>query len=85
VDEPNTNSKTVVEKFYDGLKNYKIKKPLEDLVVPGMTVKEFWQHGDKDYTKFEYGKPSVPKHVHLKLSWIMRKFHEWYYLACVYG
>jgi hypothetical protein len=42
MDEPNTNSKTVVEKFYDGFKNYKIKKPLEDLVVSGMTVKEFW-------------------------------------------
>jgi hypothetical protein len=84
VDEPNTNSKTVVEKFYDGLKNYKIKKPLEDLVVSGMTVKEFWQNGDKDYMEFEYGKPPVPKHVHLKLSWIMQKFHEWYYLTCVY-
>jgi hypothetical protein len=35
--------------------------------------------------EFEYGKPPVPKHVHLKLSWIMQKFHEWYYLACFYG
>jgi hypothetical protein len=50
-----------------------------------MTVEEFWQHGDKDYRKFEYGKPLVPKHVHLKLPWIMHKFHEWYYLTCVYG
>jgi hypothetical protein len=58
---------------------------LEDLVVEGMTVKEFWQHGDKDYREFEYGKPLVLEYVHLKFSWIMHKFHEWYYLACVYG
>jgi hypothetical protein len=41
VDEPNKDPKIVVEKFYDGLKNYKTKKPLEDLPVKGMTVKEF--------------------------------------------
>jgi hypothetical protein len=41
VDESSKDPKTVVEKFYDGLKNYKIKKPLEDLAVEGMTVKEF--------------------------------------------
>jgi hypothetical protein len=49
-----------------------------------MTVEEFWHHGDKDYRKFECGKLLVPKHVHLKPLWIMQKFHEWYYLACVY-
>jgi hypothetical protein len=39
------------------LRIIKTKKPLEDLVVPGMTVKEFWQHyGNKDYKEFEYGK-----------------------------
>jgi hypothetical protein len=65
-----------VEKFYDGLKNYKTKKPLKDLAVEGMTVKEFLKYGDKDYREFEYGKPLVPKHVHLKLLWIMQKFHE---------
>jgi hypothetical protein len=53
VDEPNTDPKDVVEKFYGGLKNYKHKKPLEDLVVPGMTVKEFLQHSNKGYTKLE--------------------------------
>jgi hypothetical protein len=66
VDEPNKDPKTVVEKFYDGLKNYETKKLLEDLVVGGMTVKEFLEHGDKDYREFEYGKPLVPKYVHLK-------------------
>jgi hypothetical protein len=25
------------------------------------------------------------KNVHLKLLWSMQKFHEWYFLACVYG
>jgi hypothetical protein len=34
--------------------------------------------------EFEYGKPLVPKQVHVKLPWIMEKFHKWYYLACVY-
>jgi hypothetical protein len=58
---------------------------LEDLALVGMTVEEFWQHSDKDTREFEYGKPLVPKNVHLKLLWIMQKLHEWYYLACVYG
>jgi hypothetical protein len=70
--------------FLSGLKNYKHKKPLEDLVVPSMTIKGFWPHGDKDYTEFEFGKLLDPKHVHVKLPWIMQKFHEWYYLACLY-
>jgi hypothetical protein len=84
VNEPSTNSNIVVEKFYAGPNNYKIKKLLEDLAFPCMTIKEFWQHGDKDYTEFEHGKSLVPKHVYLKLSWITQKLHEWYYLACVY-
>jgi hypothetical protein len=62
------------------LKNYKHKKPLEELAIPGIIVKEFLQHGNKYYMEFEYG-----KHIHLKLSWIMPKIHEWYYLACAYG
>jgi hypothetical protein len=55
------------------------------LAIEGMAVDEFRQHDDKDYREFEYGKPLVPKYVHLKFSWIMRKFHKWYFLACVYG
>jgi hypothetical protein len=74
-----------VEKFYDGLKNYKTKKLLEDLALEGMSVKEFWEHGDKDYMEFEYGNQLVPKYVHLKFMWIMQKLHEWYYLTCIYG
>jgi hypothetical protein len=76
VDEPSTDLKYAMEKFYGGLNNYKHKKPLEELVVPGVTVKEFCQHGDKDYTEFEYEQPFVPKHVNPKLSWTMRKIHE---------
>jgi hypothetical protein len=53
VDEPNTDLKDIVEKFYGGLKNYKHKKLLEDLAVPGMTVKEFLQHGNKGYMELE--------------------------------
>jgi hypothetical protein len=33
MDEPSKDPKTVVEKFYNCLKNYKTKKLLEDLVV----------------------------------------------------
>jgi hypothetical protein len=71
VDEHSNDPKPVVEKFYDGLKNYKTKKLLEDLALEGITVEEFWQHGDEDYREFENGKPLVQKHVHLKLPWIM--------------
>jgi hypothetical protein len=74
-----------VKKFYDGLKNYKTKKLLKDLALECITVEEFWQRVNKDYREFEYGKSLVSKHVHLELPWIMQKFHEWYYLASVYG
>jgi hypothetical protein len=84
MDETSKDPKTVFDEFYDGLKNYKTKEPLEDLALVGMSVKEFCQHGDKDIREFEYGKPLVPKHVHQKLPWIIQKLHEWYYLACVY-
>jgi hypothetical protein len=78
MDEPSIDPKAVVDNFFGSLKNYKHKKPLEDLAVPSMNVKEFWQHGDKDYMEFEYGKPLVPKLVHLKFPLIMQKIHEWY-------
>jgi hypothetical protein len=74
VDETSKDPKTVLDKFYDGLNNYKTKKPLEDLALVGMIVEEFWQHGNKDIWEFEYGKLLVPKHVHQKLPWIMQKF-----------
>jgi hypothetical protein len=64
------------------LRIIKTKKPLEDLALEGMTIEEFWQHDNKDYREFQYGKLLVPKHVHLKLLWIMQKFHEWF-LSCI--
>jgi hypothetical protein len=48
VDKTSKDPKIVLDKFYDGLKNYKTKKSLDDLALVGMSVKEFWQHGDKD-------------------------------------
>jgi hypothetical protein len=36
VDKTSKDSKTVLDKFYDGVKNYKTKKPLEDLSLVGM-------------------------------------------------
>jgi hypothetical protein len=48
VDETSNDTKTVLDKFYDGLKNYKTKKLLEDMALVGMSVEEFWQHGNKD-------------------------------------
>jgi hypothetical protein len=58
---------------------------LKDLGIPGMTVEEFWEDGDKDYKEFEYGKLLVTKQVHAKLMWPLRRLHEWYFLACVCG
>jgi hypothetical protein len=84
LDKTSKDPKTILDKVYDGLKNYKTKKPLEDLALVVMSVEEFLQHGDKDIQEFEHGKPLVPKHVHLKFPWIMQKLHELYYLACVY-
>jgi hypothetical protein len=52
VDETNKDPKTVLDKFYDGLKNYKTKKPLEDLALVGMSVEVFWQQGNKDIWEF---------------------------------
>jgi hypothetical protein len=85
VDEPSKDSATAVKKFFSCYKKYQHKEPLKDLGILGMAVDEFWQDGDKDYTLFEYGKPLLIKQAHTKLSWTMRRLHEWYYLACVCG
>jgi hypothetical protein len=37
VDETSKDPKTVLDKFYNGLKNYKTKKSLEDLALVGMS------------------------------------------------
>jgi hypothetical protein len=58
---------------------------LKDLGIPGMTVEEFWEDGDKYYNEFEYEKSLVIKQAHAKLLWPLRRLHEWYYLTCVCG
>jgi hypothetical protein len=50
VDEPDIYISTVVGNFFGNLQKYQHKEPLQDLGVPGLTVKEFWQHGNKNYT-----------------------------------
>jgi hypothetical protein len=62
---------------------YQHNEPLKDLGVSVMTVEEFWEDGDKDYTLFEYGKPLITKQAHTKLSWTMRWLYQWYYLASI--
>jgi hypothetical protein len=85
VHEPTKDNTEAIGKFLGGLQNFKHKELLVDLSTLGMTMQEFWQHDDRDYKLFEYGKLLVPKQVHAKLPWPMKKIHEWYYLACVYG
>jgi hypothetical protein len=68
VHEPNKDNTEAVGKFLRGLQKFKHKEPLVDISTPGMIVQEFWQHDDRDYKLFEYGKPLVPKQVHAKLS-----------------
>jgi hypothetical protein len=58
---------------------------LKDLGIPGITIEEFWENGDKDYNEFEYRKPLVTKQVHAKLMCPLKRLHEWYYLSCVCG
>jgi hypothetical protein len=48
--KPSIDILTAVEKFFINLQKYQHKESLHDLVVSGMTVKEFWQYGAKDYT-----------------------------------
>jgi hypothetical protein len=56
---------------------------LKDIGIPGTTIEEFWEDGDKDYNEFEYDKQLVTKQVNAKLMWPLRRLHEWYYLTCV--
>jgi hypothetical protein len=61
VDEPSKDSTTVVSKNFSCYKKYQHKEPLKDLGIPGMTVEDFWEDGDKDYSEFEYEKSLVTK------------------------
>jgi hypothetical protein len=68
VDEPNKDNVMAVSKFFSCHKKYQHQEPLKDLGIPGMTVEEVWEDGDKDYYEFECGKPLVTKQVHAKLT-----------------
>jgi hypothetical protein len=85
VDEPSEDNATIMLKIFSCHKKYQHQETLKDLCIPGMTIEEFWEDGDKDYNEFEYGKPLVTKYVHAKLMWPLRSLHEWYYLTCVCG
>jgi hypothetical protein len=85
VDEPNMDNATVVLKFFSCHKKYQHQEPFKDLGIPGMTIEEFWEDGDKDHNEFVYEKPLVTKQVHAKFMWPMMRLDEWYYLACVCG
>jgi hypothetical protein len=85
VDELSKDNATAVLKFFSCHKKYQHQELLKDLGIPGMTVEEFWEDGDKDYNEFEYGKPLVIKQVHAILMCPLMRLHEWYYLACVCG
>jgi hypothetical protein len=85
VNEPSIDISNVVGIFFGNLQKYQHRELLHDLGVPGLSLKEFWQHGDKDYTELEYEKLLFQKQVHVNLPRIMGKFHELYYFACIYG
>jgi hypothetical protein len=43
VDEPSKDMVTAVLKFFSCHKKYQHQEPLKDLVIPGMTIEEFWE------------------------------------------
>jgi hypothetical protein len=67
VDELRKDNATIVLKFFSCHKKYQHQEPLKDLCIPGMTLEEVWEDGDKDYNEFEYEKLLVTKQVHAKL------------------
>jgi hypothetical protein len=75
VDEPSKNMAIAMSKFFSCHKKYQHQEPLKDLGIPSMTVKKFWEDGDKDRNEFEYEKLLVTKQVHAKFMWPMRRLH----------
>jgi hypothetical protein len=47
MNEPSIDILTIVGNFFSNLQKYQHKEPLQDLSVPGLTIKEFWQHDDR--------------------------------------
>jgi hypothetical protein len=76
---------TAVSKFFSCHKKNQHQEPLRDLGIPGTTVEEIWEDGDKNHNKFEYGKPLVTKQVQANFMRPLRRLYEWYYLAYVCG
>jgi hypothetical protein len=76
VDESSKDNATAVLKFFSCHKKYQHQEPLKDLGIPGMTIDEFWEDGDKDYIEFEYGELLFTKQVHAKLMWSLRRLLE---------
>jgi hypothetical protein len=61
LDEPSKDSTTVLKNFFGCLQKYQHKEPLNNLVVSGITVEEFWEDSGKDYKEFEYWKAACYK------------------------
>jgi hypothetical protein len=61
VDEPSKDMATALSKIFSCQEKYQYQESLKDLGIPGMTVEEFWEDGDKDRNEFEYGTPLVTK------------------------
>jgi hypothetical protein len=55
VDEPSKDGTTAMSKFFNCHKKYQHMEPLKHLVIPCMTIEEFWKDCDKDYNEFDYG------------------------------
>jgi hypothetical protein len=68
VDEPSKDDATTMSNFFSCYKKYQHKEPFKHLVIPSMTIEEFWKDGDKDYNKFEYGKQLVQATAKSKLQ-----------------
>jgi 5'(3')-deoxyribonucleotidase len=68
VDETSKDHKTVFDKFYDDLKNYKTKKLLEDMALVGMGVKNVGNMATKIYRNL-----SMESHLFQNMS--IKRFH----------
>ncbi|WP_428740064.1 hypothetical protein [Sulfurimonas sp.] len=68
VDETIKDNVTIVFKFFSFHKKYQHQEPFKDIGIPGMTIEEFSEDGDKDYNEFEYGNPLVTKTCPCKID-----------------
>ena len=81
MDELSKYPKTVVEKFYDALKNYKTIKPLEDLALEGMTVKEFGNMATKNIVNLKRrGSVRRLQRMNMWRRTLLRSLFNWWIL-----